>query len=200
MYILSARAKAPCLRAPVNSNVRPRKLHMLYLQATKKALHRLGLGREELAAPGQTDSALGNWFVNVVPLGDREAFLFMSTRSLLSFPILIGQRIPEPADMSAFLEHGLTTLTKAMKTPRNQVSLLLQELKTVALCSSKDKSFIGVYSAIAGEYFQRVELAGGLANADLGAVILSANTAPRATLEWRTSFEVSAELLAASVA
>ena len=173
---------------------------MLHLQATKKALHRLGLSREKLAAPGKTDSALGNWFVNVVPLGGREAFLFMSTRSLLSFPILIGQKIPEPADMSAFLEHGLTSLTKAMKTPRSQASLLLQDLDTVALCASTDKSFVGVYSAIAGEYFQRVEHEGGLAKANLDAVIMAAKTTPRAPLEWRTSYDVSAELLAASVA
>ena len=59
---------------------------MLYLQSTKKALSRLGLGKEKLGAPGVTQSAMGNWFVNVVPIGGREAYLFMSTRSLLSFP------------------------------------------------------------------------------------------------------------------
>jgi hypothetical protein len=173
---------------------------MLYLQATKKALHHLGLGGEKLAAAGKTESALGNWFLNLVPLGDREALLFMSARSLLSFPILLGQRVPGPADMPTFLEYGITLLTDSLKTPRVQSSLLLQDLDSVALCASNDRALVGVFSSIAGEYFRRVESAGGLAQADLGAVIMDTNHAPRATLAWRNACEVSSELLAASVA
>jgi hypothetical protein len=173
---------------------------MLYLQATKKALLRLGVGSEEFATAGATDSALGNWFVNVVPLGSREAFVFMSTRSLLNFPILIGKKIPGPADMPAFLEHGIATLTKAMKTPSAQATRLIDDLNTVALCASRDKSIVTIHNAISAEYRQRVEHAGGIYAADLGRIIDATNTTPRATLEWRTSYEVSAELLAASVA
>ena len=173
---------------------------MLYLQTTKKALLRLGLGREALAPPGQTASALGNWLVNVVQLGRREAYLFMSTRSLLSFPLLIGQYEPEPKDLPTFLEHGLSNLMRAMKTPRSQSSLLLQDLREIVVCASTDKSLVGVHSAIAGEYHQRVLQQGGIEKADLGAVISATNTTPRATLGWRNSYEVTTQLLAKSVA
>ena len=173
---------------------------MLYLQATKKALTRLGLGREELPGPGSTESALGNWFVNVVPMGGREAYLFMSTRSLLSFPILIGKLEPNPGDMLLFLEHGITMLTKSMKTPRSQSSLLLQDLSEIALCGNQDKALIGVYSAIANDYFQLLAHQGNLPKVDIASVIAAVDSQPRATLDWANSFEVSRELLAASVA
>jgi hypothetical protein len=173
---------------------------MLYLQATKKALARLGLGKEKLDAAGETSSALGNWLVNVVPIGRRDAYLFMSTRSLLSFPMLIGNYEPEVKDMTAFLEHGLSSLLKAMNTPQSQSSTLLRDLDAVLLCASTSKTLVGVHSAIAGEYHQRVLLQGGAHKADLGAVIGATNSTPRATLGWRTSLEVSDELLAASVA
>ena len=173
---------------------------MLYLQATKKALRVLDLQSEDLHPAGDTGSALGNWLVNVVPVGGRDAFLFMSTRSLLSFPILIGKLNPEPADLPSFLEHGVTQLTQAMKTPRNQVSMLMQDLASIALCASKDNSLVGVHSGISADYFHRIVRAGGLAKANLGDIISAVNSAPRATLGWRNSFEVSIELLAASEA
>jgi hypothetical protein len=169
---------------------------VLYLQATKKALTRLGLGRETLGAPGLTQSALGNWFVNVVPMGGREAYLFMSTRSLLSFPLMIGRLEPEPNDMHAFLARGIHALLPSMRVPTSQTTLLLQDLNTLALCANHDKSLIGIHSAIANDYVQ----GWGNFNGDLGALINGVNARPRATLKWATSIEASLTLLAARVA
>jgi len=160
----------------------------------------VGLGREKLSGPGTTQSALGNWFVNVVPMGGREAFLFMSTRSLLSFPIMIGKLEPGPEDLAPFLNHGITMLIQSMKVPRSQASLLQQDLAEVAICCNLDKSLIGIHSAIAKEYFQRLSDAGAEPTADISTVVAEANSTPRATLNWSSSFEVTRELLAPSVA
>ena len=169
---------------------------MLHLQATKKALTRLGLGREDLGGPGFTQSALGNWFVNVVPMGGREAYLFMSTKSLLSFPIMIGTTEPQPQDMPAFLEHGIRLLCHNLKVPKSQCTLLLQDLQDIALCANQDRPLVGVYSAIANDYFQAWDDFKG----NVGALLLEVNATPRATLKWATPEELSLELLAASVA
>jgi hypothetical protein len=168
---------------------------MIYLQSTKKTLSRLGLGREKLAGPGSTDAVLGNWFVNIVPMGGREAFLFMSTRSLLSFPIMIGKLKPGPKNMPSFVQHGVTLLLQSMKVPRAQSKRLLQDLNEIVICTNTDKSLIGVHNAIAAQYFQAMASQG-----DHLAVIERANATPRATLGWFTSLEVTSHLLAASVA
>ena len=173
---------------------------MLYLQATKKARDALGIGREVLDVPGQAKSLLGHWVVNVVPIGDRYALLFMSCRSLLSFPIFIGQWQPGLQDIPSLLSHGITLLTQAMRMPASQASRLLGDLDEIAICKALDKSLLGVFSAVAADYFHLVDHSGGLANSNLDAVVANVNSRPRATLGWKDSFEVSRELLKGSVA
>jgi hypothetical protein len=169
---------------------------VLYLQATKKALSRLGVDRDALEEPGHTESALGNWLVNVVPMGGREAYLFMSTRSLLSFPIMIGALKPGPSDMLSFLEHRIRMLLKELRVPRSQGTLLLQDLNEVALCAVKDWSLVAIYSAVANDYFQAWDDFKG----NPGALVAEVNSRPRASLKWATPAEASLELLARSVA
>ena len=54
---------------------------MIYLQTTQKARTTLGIGRETLGPPGATPSVLGNWLLNVVPMRERTALLFMSSQT-----------------------------------------------------------------------------------------------------------------------
>jgi hypothetical protein len=171
---------------------------VLYFQATKKTRDELGVGRLAFAGSGSTESRLGNWLVNVVPMGGRYAFLFASTRSLLSFPMFVGQRQPEPADMPTFLAHGVGLLLPSLGIPKHRVAALLSEFDEVALCKATSKSELGVHAAIAADYFHLMERAGR--RADIGAVIKEVNSMPRAPLGWRTAFEVTQELLASSEA
>jgi hypothetical protein len=171
---------------------------MLYLQATKKARDALGIGREPLGPPGQTTSVLGNWMVNIVPIGSRQAFLFMSSRSLLSFPILVGMKQPSLQDMPAFLSHGLKQLTQAMEVPSKKLSLLLQGFDELAVCKAIDKPLLGAFRAVAVDYAHRVNAEGGVAKANIGGIISAVNSTPRQILGYKNSFEVSSELLQSS--
>ena len=171
---------------------------MLYLQATQKARDALGIGKEPLNPPGQTTSALGNWMVNIVPIGSRQAFLFMSSRSLLSFPIMIGVKQPMLQDMPAFLSHGLKQLSQAMKVPSKKLSLLLQDFDEIAVCKAIDKPLLGTFRAVAAEYHHRVNTEGVAAKANIGAIISAVNSTPRQMLAYKNSFEVSNELLQSS--
>jgi hypothetical protein len=171
---------------------------VLYLQATKKARDELGVGRLELAAPGHTESRLGNWLVNVVPIAGRYAFLYASSRALLSFPMFVGQRQPTPADMPTFLAHGVAQLLPTLGIPKGTIDALLSDFDEVALCKATNKSELGVHAAIAADYFHLMDRAGQ--EADIGATIHEVNSMPRAPLGWRTAFEVTQELLANSEA
>jgi len=136
--------------------------------------------------------------VNIVPIGSREAFLFMSSRSLLSFPIMIGVKRPSLQDMPAFLSHGLKQLSQTMKVPPKKVSLLLQSFDEVAVCKAIDKPLLGAFSAVAADYFHRVNAEGGVAKANIGDIISAVNSTPRQMLGYKNSFEVSSELLQSS--
>ena len=169
---------------------------MIYLAATKKVLRALQHELHPLDPPGKATSRLGNWLVNVVPLADREVFLFMSTRSLLNFPIFIGTQPPEPADMLTFLHTGIERLTAGLSVPREAVTQLLEDLNEVALCASTDKSAVGVLSGISAEYSHRVAVAHeSRRKIDIDELVRMANETPRATLDWKTSFEVTSALL-----
>lgn len=136
--------------------------------------------------------------VNIVPVGSREAFLFMSSRSLLSFPIMIGIKRPTLQDMPAFLSYGFKQLTQTMEIPKNKVSLLLQGFDEVVVCKAIDKPLLGVFSAVAADYFHRVNAEGGGAKANSGAIISAVNSTPRQMFGYKTSFEVSSALFQSS--
>jgi hypothetical protein len=171
---------------------------VLYLQATKSAREELGIGRVALAVAGQTEAKLGNWLVNVVPMAGRYAFLFMSGRSLLSFPIFIGQKQAAPDDMPSFLEHGVGQLLPSLGVARPRIAAVMSELEEVALCKASNKSELGVHAAIAADYLQLADRAGK--KLDLDALIHEVNSRPRSPLGWRSASEVTQEVLAASEA
>ena len=120
----------------------------------------------------------------------------MSTRSLLNFPIFIGEQQPEPADMLTFLHAGIERLTKNLPVPKHAVSTLLEDTNEVALCASQDKSAVGVLSGISTEYSHRVAIARHSGRkVDVDELVRMANETPRATLGWSTAFEATTELL-----
>ena len=171
---------------------------MLYLQASQKARTALGIGIDVLAPPGQTDSVLGNWMVTIVPIGRRRAYVFMSTRSLLSFPIMIGQKTITLEDLPNLLAHGLTRLMEHMKTTDSQRIRLLDDLKEIALCKATDPSMIGLFRSVASDYDYHLSRNGGLRHVDLDFIVTRVNSIPRAKLDFQTSFEVSRWLLESS--
>jgi hypothetical protein len=171
---------------------------VLYLQATKKARDKLGVGKLQFAEPGHTASKLGNWLVNVVPIADRYALLFMSSRALLSFPMLIGQKETGPEDMPAFLAHGVGQLLQGLSAPRRQVTELLADFDVVALCKATNRSQLALHAAVANDYLFLAEDAGP--HVDIGSIVQEVNSTPREKLGWRTSLEVTQELLAQSEA
>ena len=171
---------------------------MVYLQATKNARDELGVGRLEFAAAGRTDSRLGNWLVNVVPMAGRHAFLFVSTRSLLSFPVFIGQKKVTPDDMPNFLAHGVELILPSLGIAKARVAALVSDFDRVALCKASNKPDLAIHSAIANDYFQFANLAGKKLNFD--AIVHEVNAKPRSSLGWRFASEVTQELLAESEA
>jgi len=166
---------------------------VIYLQCTiaiQRALGVAGLGEAPAAA-----SVLGNWTVNNVPLGGRRAFLFMSDRSLLSFPLTEGRRPIELRRMPDCLAHGISLLMDALDAPKHTAARLLRETEEVALTKAANRSLLAVHSAIATDYFHRVDRAGGIQHCDLSEVIMAVNQTPRAKLNWATSSEVTLALL-----
>ena len=160
----------------------------------------LGVDKDELRLAPEAESILGNWSVNYIPIGRRNAFLFMSDRTLLSFPIMEGKLPFQMQDMPTFLGHGLNLLMKMTELPEGSYAKTLTDLDEVALTKAGKQSILGLHRALAEDYDFRVNRAGGIQQCDLGLVIAAVNQTPRAKLKFATSFEVATELLTESAA
>ena len=170
-----------------------------YLQATKSTLERLGLRPETLQHAPAATSRLGNWTVNYVPIANRYAYLFMSDRTYLNFPILQGKQQIELQDMPGFLQHGLSQLLESFGVSAELIKATLAELEVIAVTKVQDKSSLAVHAAIVSEYAHVLRLGGG-ANQNLSEAVLRVNNLPRRKLGGATSQEATLGLLASSAA
>ena len=160
----------------------------------------LGVDKEELRIAPEAESILGNWSVNYIPIGSRNAFLFMSDRTLLSFPIMEGKLPFQMQDMPTFLGHGLNLLMKMTDLPEGRYARILMDVDQVAPTRAGNQSILGLHRALAEDYDYRVNRACGIQRSDLGVVIAAVNQTPRAKLKFATSFEVTRDLLSESAA
>jgi hypothetical protein len=194
--------------APLSSNVRPRRAHahlpllnsVIYLQCTNQVRRMLGIEKEELRLAPAAESILGNWSVNHIPICGRNALLFMSDRSLLSFPILEGKLPFQMQDMPTFLGHGLSQLMNIANLPETSFAKVLKDMNEVALTKTGSQSILGLHRSLARDYDYLVGQAGGIRQANLGSIIAAVNQTPRAKLKFATSFQVVRELLTENAA
>jgi len=171
---------------------------MIHLQTTQKTRNALGIGDVVLDGPGESDALLGDWVVDVIPLGGRQAFLFMSARSLLSFPIMIGVQPPTVEQLPAFLSHGLGQLMQYIDTPTHVAQGVQADLREVALCRATDQSVLASLKALVTLYAKRAKAHGR--PIDLGRIISDVNETPREPLHFLSPFDATQALLAMRLA
>ena len=168
---------------------------MIYLQCTRPILSELALRRRDLQPAPDAISLLGNWTLNLIAVGDRRAYLFMSDRSLLSFVLLEGQKTLKMQELPHFFEHGVMQLFEFMKFPKSAAALMREDADVMVLTRTQDRSILATMNAVASDYQLRVNSAGGLGACDLTRIILAVNDMPRRRLGYATAKETSLALL-----
>ena len=108
---------------------------------------------------------------------------------------MIGTRVPATHDMPAFINHGLVQLAQWLKLSQRDTEILTKDLDKVALCVNEDKSMLGIVRALAADYEHRTQLGD-----TLGSITGAINSTPRAKLGYKTSVEITKELLHAGEA
>ena len=173
---------------------------MLYLQATRKAIVALGLDPNGLGPADDESLPIDNWVVNLIDAGKRQAYLFMNCRTLLSFPIMIGEKVPGPEDMPSFLSHGINQLAAWLRLSAESTKILNRGSDRIALCRNEDKSTLGLIRSLGTDYQFRTKPGDEFDSARLGEIIIAVNSTPRAKLAYKTSVETTREVLSASAA
>jgi hypothetical protein len=200
VYIFCGSGLASCRWRQLTSNVRPHVPTLTYLQCTRAVLDGFGLNPADLQSAPNAVSRLGNWTLNRVPIADRMAYLFMSDRTYLNFPILEGKNKVELQDMPAFLQHGLHQILSGIGASPQQIQAAVADLDEIAVTRATSRSSQAMHAAIVVDYAHVLRGLGGLGTHNLSRAINEVNDLPRRKLQWATSVEATLELLASGAA
>lgn len=173
---------------------------MAHLHCSNTLLAQLGAPQAQAGAlPLSTPGRLGGWCVSMIPLGKRNAALFMNQATQLSFIILEGQRFDAQA-MAQIFWGGLSNVLALHGIQPNVAEAIVDSYAELVLGKTPNASLTAQMSNLARDYKQLVAAAGSIERCDVGAVIQSLNQRPRKGLNFATPQEAVLAFLNAPAA
>jgi hypothetical protein len=167
---------------------------MAGLIVTRAIAARSRIKREHLAAPESTDALLGNWYVTLQPLADRNAFVYMSDRTHMSFLMLEGERLT-PEKLFISLIRGISIVLELSGFSERIRERVIDDYRLVQFARASDLSMLGVLSNCALDYEAFIEQDGGLNRCNLDALMIDMNCRPAKRLGFKTPLEETAIVL-----
>lgn len=163
---------------------------MLFLKCTTDVQKHIGLPKSQLFAAGPADALLGHWMVNRFPIERRQAFIFMSESTLLSFILLKGKIAMTPQRLPEMLLGGLEQLLTMKGFAVADIERALEHYLVVGYAKNDNRSAMGCMKELVWNYQVLIDYHGGLAHCDLSQIILKVNDTPQRTLGWASSWDV----------
>jgi len=167
---------------------------MLQLRCTAKVRTYFGLKDRDLAEPVANASPLGAWYVNLITLGRRKAFIYMSDRTLLSF-IIFGVRKDNAEKVAEKLRFGLGQLLFQSGLEIGVIEAALAATEGCEFTKTDSAKLLGNLNDLTSLYQHCIADGGGLEFCNLGEIIALANRTPQRNLGWGHSIDVAKELL-----
>lgn len=110
---------------------------MVVLRGTRQLLSRLKQLDNE--PPVKSTTTLGDWYGNVIRMGNRHVLLFISERSRL--PVLIPIR--QANKLQTVLPDTMSHMLAWMRVPQEVIEEERQQMAEVAYCRTNDRSLLG---------------------------------------------------------
>jgi len=167
---------------------------MLQLRCTGKVIKTLGLKTNDLSEITESDTILGNWYINEFSLDRRKWFIFMNENSLLSF-VIFGIK---KSNLVSFPEPFIKGFDQLLCLEGFDAQSLVKALTgydEIQYTKTASKSVLGNLNNITNMYKHIIRMKGGLQHTDIGEVIFRVNRMPQRNLDWKCSIEVVNELL-----
>ena len=167
---------------------------MANLILTRAIAARARIKRQHLCAPEDPDVPLGNWYVTYLPMAERNAFVYMSSNTQMSFLMFEGERLTSEK-LYVCLLRGISIaleLAGFSESVREQVT---DGYSSVGFARASDLSLLGVLTNCALDYEAFIEHEGGLNRCNLDQVVLGINSRPAKRLEFKTPIEETAKAL-----
>lgn len=170
---------------------------MLTFKCTQKVRDYLSLAPDELTDyEVNSDSVLGDWYVNLIVIDRRKCLLFMNDRTLLSF-LATGFKKSEGLkhDVYEVFIHHLFNLYKLLELPLDGLNKVMDDYVEYGYSKTASKKLLGNMNDLAYLYQQTIAYNGGIAKCDLSKIIWLMNHTPQANLNHQYSVDVAKALL-----
>ncbi len=167
---------------------------MFYLKCTNAVLSRIQLKKEGLLVPAATTAILGNWYIGIFQAEDRNAFIYMSDKSLLTFILLEGQR-NDPEKLSSGFLAGLIQLLGLVDVSKSAIDRVISDYGRGALTGTDSQSFLGSLTNYIQDYRFLIDHKGGLKRCSIGDIILQINATPNKRIDFSTPIEATRHIL-----
>lgn len=167
---------------------------MADLIITRATAARARIKRDHLGEPQATDAPLGNWYVTFLPMAERNAFVYMSSRTQLSFMMLEGERIT-PEKLIVSLVRGVSLALELAGFPEHVRTRVMDGHRSVAFARASDLSMLGVLTNCALAYEAFIEQDGGLRRCSLDQLVIDMNCRPAKKLGFHSPLEATAMAL-----
>lgn len=167
---------------------------MLQFRCTEKVQKELGLKPKDLDEIKETDTTLGNWYVNIATIDRRKTFLFVNERTLLSF-ILYGVKKSNIANIHEVFLKALNQLLLMEGVDYPVINNLNNEYLNLEYTKTDSKKILGNMNDLMSLYKHFIYSDGGLKHCDLTDTIYRINRTPQKNIGWGNSIELTKELL-----
>lgn len=169
---------------------------MFYLECTQATLKRLKLSTDHVADAQPNPSVFGNFYAHYFAIEHRNAVVFMSEHTLLSFILLEGQIKIAPDNLPLMLVHGLEQLLRFRNYPKQEIDPIIDSFQIGLFSSTKNRSDVGYLNTIVSDYLFLTDCHGGLGRCDLTAIIMHINEIPRPKLDNASPWAATASRMA----
>lgn len=162
---------------------------MFRLRCTRKLLQRIK--DEPLEGSVPTNTALGDWYANVIPMPFGELLLFVNERSLLTVAI--------PGEEVKFilpqLRQKLDNLLKRFNVPNRLVRAEIGYMDNVLITKTASRSVLGSMNDIAFNYQVMVQYDETDRIQNLGELELTLSSMPHKPLDYGFPIDIALKLL-----
>jgi hypothetical protein len=164
------------------------------LKCTRVAAARARLKRKFLASAEPTSAPLGNWYVTLTHICDRNVLVYMSERSLLSFIMIEGERVT-PEKLSTCFLSGMNSVLELGGISSDDRGRVISQYATGQFSPADNFSALGSLSNISQCYAAFIEDDGGFTRCNLSNIIQHVNTMPLKRLGFETPFKITATVV-----
>ena len=170
---------------------------MAYLVCTRAVLSRARIDHAHLPAVAATNAVLGNWYVTIGEIDRRNALVFMSESTLLSFLMFEETRI-DPAKLTTVFVRGLDQLLVLLELPRSLREQSERHYSAGRFARASDLSILGLVNSMMLDYRFNIEEEGGFSGCSVSDIICGLNFKPQKRLNFRAPVHVAREVAGAA--